>query len=1107
MPGMDTGRSVQQTLLAQAPAAAVLTRQRFDAVLFDMDGVVTKTAAVHTIAWTKTFNEFLRHKFGDNFKPFTQEDYLKYVDGKSREEGIRSFLASRNVQLPAGNPADAEGFSSVHALGKIKNRRFLQSLRDNGVETYETTVALIRKLQQHEFKIAVITASKNGEAVLQAANLAHVFSVKIDGVQAQELNLKSKPHPDTFLAAARQLDVSPARAVVIEDASAGVQAGHEGKFGLVIGVARSNNFDALKQHGADVVVADLAEVDVPGASRLAPGMALAEMKVSEKNWELRYEEFIPEQEGGREALCALGNGYFCTRGAAPESKRDGVHYPGTYLAGGYNRLLSEMEGKSWQREEIVNFPNWLYTTFTVDGGEPFDLSKVELMDYEQRLNLRQGILYRQFRWEDAQGRITSLSQRWFVHMRNYHLAGLETTLIAENWSGKLCFESGIDGRVLNLGVRIDPRLNVRHLEPAGSHVEQLTVELEMVTTQSQLRVAQAAKHRLLLNGDAVHPEIQNIVEPDYAAQRLQVDVSKGDSITLEKVVSVHSSRDWAVSQARTASRQSVEEAPAIAVLFDEQIQAWLTLWHQFDLFMETSEQYSKMLPSLILHLNSFHALQTASPHLGDLDCGVPARGWTGEGYEGHVFWDDLFIFPFINLRMPQITRSLLQYRYRRLGEARKLAAGMGARGARFPWQSGSDGREETPTYLWIPDKQIWIEDHSHLQIHVNAAIAYNIWQHHQVTSNDFFMRAYGAEMLFEIARFFASIARFNDRKKRYEIKGVVGPDEFHTGYPNSDKPGIDNNAYTNLMAVWTICRALETWRAMPRDRRDDLARFLELDEDELGEWEKVSKRMFVPFTADGIISQFEGYDDLQEFPSLAEGGINAEELNRVLREQNGAPNQYKVSKQADVLMLFYLFSIEELKELFNRLGYTFPRDLMARCIKYYIPRTANNSTLSRVAHGWVLSRLYRDRSWGVLSRLCGNNHHHSEEPVFDFDPFDVFLKALGADVFDSERGTREGIHMASMAGTLDIVQRCYTGIVTRGDVLYLDPLLPDGLINLSFSIHYRDQALSIEITQEKLHVTAHFCDARPIKIGFGNRVYPLNAGESKSFRLKEKKAS
>ncbi|HZE21765.1 MAG TPA: glycosyl hydrolase family 65 protein, partial [Desulfobaccales bacterium] len=453
----------------------------------------------------------------------------------------------------------------------------------------------------------------------------------------------------------------------------------------------------------------------------------------------------------------------------------------------------------------------------------------------------------------------------------------------------------------------------------------------------------------------------------------------------------------------------------------------------------------------VLHLYMFHVLQTSSLHTLDLDVGIPSRGWHGEAYRGHIFWDEIFVFPLLNFRLHEITRALLQYRYRRLEAARRHAAASGFRGALYPWQSGSSGREESQKIHLNPDSGHWIPDNTHLQYHVNSAIAYNIYHYYQVTEDMEFMAFYGAEMLLEIARFWGNIATYNEDLERFEILGVVGPDEYHTGYPGVDKPGLNNNAYTNLMAVWVLSRTLELFDLLPQDRSRELCEGLNLRKDELDRWRHISTKMFVPFHGDGIISQFQGYDDLEEFDwqGYREKYGDIQRLDRILEAENDTPNRYKLSKQADVLMLFYLFSSEQLRELFERLGYPFKYETIPNNINYYKERTSHGSTLSRVVHSWVLVRSDRAGSW------------------------ELFTQALQSDIADIQGGTTpEGIHLGAMAGVVDLMQRAYTGLEARGHVLYFNPALPAELGRLLLRIRYRFHSLIVEITPEKLKIEA-----------------------------------
>ena len=235
-----------------------------EACLFDLDGVLTDTARVHAAAWKQMFDEFLRRRAestGEPFLPFDPvQDYDEYVDGKPRYDGVRSFLAARAIELPEGEQDDAAQAETVHGLGNRKNELVLALLERDGVERYEGSVRYVRAVRDAGLRRAVVSSSANTRQVLEAADIADLFEVRVDGVVAQEEHLKGKPAPDTFLAAAQKVGVDPSAAAVFEDALAGVAAGKAGRFGFVVGVDRAGQADALREHGADVVVSDLAEL-------------------------------------------------------------------------------------------------------------------------------------------------------------------------------------------------------------------------------------------------------------------------------------------------------------------------------------------------------------------------------------------------------------------------------------------------------------------------------------------------------------------------------------------------------------------------------------------------------------------------------------------------------------------------------------------------------------------------------------------------------------------------------------------------------------------------------------------------------------------------------
>ncbi len=788
-------------------------------------------------------------------------------------------------------------------------------------------------------------------------------------------------------------------------------------------------------------------------------------------WSLVYEGFDPEREPLREALCTLGNGLFASRAAAAESVAGGVHYPGTYTAGCYNALRSVVAGREVEDESLVNLPNWVHLTFRIEDGEWFDVADVTLDEYRQELDLRRALLTKRLRFRDPEGRDTEVTERRFLSMANPNVAALRTTLRPVNWSGRVTFRSALDGRVSNDGVARYRGLANRHLTPVqASASDPEALLLEMETGGSHVRVAEAARTRVLRDGEQTQLTTSTFEEPDWVGVELEVEAREGEQITAEKVVGMYTSREPALSEpALEAGRDMVRLAGFDELLADHDLR-WDELWDLCSLELEDSG--GAALTELRLHI--YHLLANISEHTRDVDAGVPARGLAGEAYRGHVFWDALFIFPFLNLRLPDLTRNLLLYRYRRLNSARRAASELGYDGALYPWQSGSSGVELTPTVHLNPRSGHWNPDKSRLQRHINAAIAYDVWLYQQATNDVEFLALNGAEMFIEIARFWASLAAYDPARERYVIRGVVGPDEYHDGYPESEAPGVHNNAYTNAMAAWVLWRAEDVLAALPEQRRDELSHTLGLSDEERERWEEISRRLFLPFHDDGIISQFEGYEQLRELDwegYRARYG-NIQRLDRILEAEGDTPNAYKASKQADVLMLFYLLSADELRTLFERLGYRFEDDTIPKNTDYYLARTSHGSTLSEVVHAWVLVRADRERSWKFFS------------------------EALESDLLDTQGGTTaEGVHLGAMAGTVDLVQRAYTGIETRDEVLWLRPSLPEGLTRLRFRVRYRRHwGLEIEITRDRVRISARPADVYPIRVGIEDEIVELAAG-------------
>ncbi len=792
---------------------------------------------------------------------------------------------------------------------------------------------------------------------------------------------------------------------------------------------------------------------------------------------LTYDGFEPGSEGLREALTSTGNGYLCTRGAAEWEDADGVHYPGTYVHGGYNRETTILGGSPVLNEDLVNLPNWLVLKLRIEGGEAIRLADAGLLEYRHELDIQHATITRRIRFRDRCGRQTTLQSRRFVSMADVHHAGIEWTLVPENWSGRVEVVTAIDGRVSNAGVARYQQMEGRHLDPVGPRtLGPEVIALKAETRQSNLYVSEAARTRVFRGDQQLQVERKLFQTEDYIQQVLVFDVQQGVPARVEKIVTFYTSRDPAVSDTLVKAATSAARHTDFAASFERHAAAWDELWRVCDVRVSGDER-----AQLLLRLHIAHVLQVCSRNTADLDAGLPARGLNGEAYRGHVFWDEIYALPFFNVRLPEVTRGLLMYRYRRIGEARAAARQAGFRGAMFPWQSGSEGIEETQRVHLNPVSDRWEPDLSRNQRHVNAAIFYNIWHYFQATYDQAFLRDYGAEMMLEIVRFWASIACFNPERERYEIYGVMGPDEFHDKYPDAAQGGLRNNAFTNVMVAWLCDVAGQLLALLPASRAAALRERLSIGDDELAVWQDMSRRMFVPFHGDGIISQFEGYEDLDELDwdaYQAKYG-NIQRLDRILRAEGRDPNRYKVTKQADTVMLFFLFRSEELGEVFGRLGYAYRADTAARNVAYYDQRTSHGSTLSVVTHAGVLAAIDPEGSW------------------------ERFLVALHSDADDIQGGTtKEGIHMGVMSGTLDLVQRCYAGAHVRDGALYFDPRLPSRLDGLSFSGQFRDTPIEVTLTRDRLTLAVHPEGAsRPIRVAIPGDVRELRPGEQTVFEL------
>ncbi|MFK5857628.1 MAG: beta-phosphoglucomutase family hydrolase [Bacteroidota bacterium] len=1018
-----------------------MTKNAFEAVIFDLDGVITKTATTHSRAWKKMFDDYLINrskKLNEQYIEFTPDDYLTFVDGKPRYEGVKSFLDSRNIELPFGTPDDSTELQTVCGLGNRKNEAFNDVLKKEGVEVYPSTVRLLEQLKKDNIRIGVASSSKNAKSVLEAAGLMHFIETRVDGVVSADTGLKGKPAPDIFLTAAKNLGVDINKSIVIEDAVSGVQAGKNGNFGLVLGLAREDNNEALKAVGADIVINDLEEITLDEINNwFISG-------IENDNWKLTYNDYQPSKEKSREALLTVGNGYFGTRGAMEENAAGDNNYPGTYIAGLYNRLITQIGDKDIENEDFVVAPNWLALSFKIDDEPWFNANTHKIESISRTLNFRNGLLTRSMIVIDDQGHKTLMESSRIASMANKHQAAIKYSITPLNYSGQISFSSQLDGTVKNEGVNRYKQLNSQHLNPVEQGGNDNITWLKVCTTQSNIEVFEASKLRLISNNISIDNKYGVSTDEGIVYTYIDYQAKVNQTITLEKLVTIYDTNNDG-ENIKQKSLNELNSMQSFDTILSESEKAWDSIWSKADIKLSGDRAAQKML-----RLHIYHLMVSASPHNKSIDAGITARGLHGEAYRGHIFWDELFILPFYDIHFPETAKSMLMYRYRRLEKAREYAEEYGYRGAMFPWQSGSDGREETQIMHLNPISGKWGDDYSSLQRHVSLAIAYNIWQYFNITNDVKFIEEYGAEMFLEICRFWESKTNFNPKIGRYSIDKVMGPDEFHESYPDATDGGISDNAYTNIMTVWILSKAPKILDTMSSATRNSLVSKIDFQDSELEHWTEIQKKINLVINKEGIIAQYDGYFELKEldWDYYKNKYSDIHRMDRLLKAEGKSADDYKVAKQADMLMTFYNLDNEEVTEILNNLNYKLPNDYLEKNLNFYLKRTSHGSTLSRVVHA-QLANIINDKklSW------------------------ELYNDALTSDYNDIQGGTTaEGIHAGVMAGTVMIAISTYAGVDLRGKLIKVNPNLPIHWKKLQFSLDFKGANYQFTITQKGVDI-------------------------------------
>lgn len=969
-------------LMDRQGVAASSPSGELKAIIFDLDGVITDTAEYHYRAWQRLADE--------EGLPFNRQ-MNEQLRGVGRRESLQIILA--------GRPATEE---QIAALMERKNSYYVAMLEQiTPADLLPGALPLLRELRAAGLKVAIGSVSKNAQTVIHRLGLADLLDAVADGYTTD----RSKPAPDLFLQAAALLGVPPAACAVVEDAAAGIDAAQAaGMWAIGLGPAQRvghahARFDSLE------------------------GVTLADIRAALEaaSWTVAETAFDPTHQHHKETIFTVGNGYLCVRGVLEEG------YPGDMPASFVHRLWDDMP---INYTELANIPRWWGVDLWVNGVR-FRLDRGKVLGYRRQLDLRTGVLSRTVRWQPIEGGpMVDLRFARFTSLVEPKLAAVQVQVTVVEGEAELRLRTGLDAHVENIGLR--------HWDLIGQSVQpdpsassgQALATLQVRTRATGLDLALAAAVNLESRSSASADEVQaelahpRTCDPDgQPSVERRATLRAGDSLTLEKFVGLVSSLNSADPLPAATATAQAAQAQGYAALQAANAAAWAKTWETSDVIVEGDHE-----AQLALRFNIFQLL-IAAPRYTDR-ASIGAKTLSGFGYRHHTFWDtEIFMLPLFIYTQPALARHMLLYRWHNLPGARTKAAANGYEGAQFPWESAGDGSEVTPT--WLPHfanpKQlvrIWTGD---IEIHITADVAYGVMHYWRVTGDDAFLRDYGAEIVLDGARFWASAAKLAGDGK-YHYRHVIGPDEYH------DR--IDDNAYTNYLAQWHLETALNVLAWLQREhpaKAAELVTALDLSEKRLAHWADVIGCLYLPVDLEaGLIEQFAGFFGLQDTDlSVLRDPNRTKSMQALLGIEGCAATQ--TLKQPDVLMLQYLLA-EQFSPEQVRVNYD-----------YYSPRTDHEFGSSL---GPSISAIMACRVGD-----CATGYQH-------------FLRAARADLLDVRGNASDGIHGASAGGLWQAAVFGFGGLRVHENGWKTHPRLPDGWTRLAFKFYYRGELQSVEIRRD-----------------------------------------
>ncbi len=740
-----------------------------------------------------------------------------------------------------------------------------------------------------------------------------------------------------------------------------------------------------------------------------------------KNWIVAEADFSRNLLGKAEAVMSLGNGYMGLRSATEEPYVGEVR--NLFVAGTFNQS---------DRIEVSELPNAADVTrldIRVDG-ERLDAAPSRTANYVRALNLKEAELTRSFIWTTSAGKEVAFTFKRFVSLDNLHVIAMSLEIEALDADVQISIESGINAQVANSGSQ--------HFYEGEKRIyDKKYIEMIQKTVESQIDFMFHTVHHASLDGVELEEPFMRI-DRRVVMLTFKSAVAKGQKLSLEKLTTVHTSRDkdLAGMELQDMRQQALSSLRACAAkgydaLLLEHTRAWeRKVWGVYPLHIDSENDFDLLAARFAL----YHLTVMTPAH--DERMGIAAKGLSGEGYHGHSFWDtEMFILPFFTYSNPQIARSLLTYRYLGLEGARKKAKSNGYEGAMYPWEAAwpSDG-EVAPEWGRVDvvtgkQTKIWT---GFIEQHITADVAFAVWQYYMATDDQAFMEEFGYEIIFDTAKFWASRLEWDDSRQQYSINDVIGPDEY--------KEHVDNNAFTNYFAHFNLELAVTYYQQL---RELDTAVYQKLNaklqlEQAAIAWNEAIDKLYLPQPRDTdlLVPQDDTYltkriIDLTKYK-------NQTHVNTIFEDYSLEQlSDIQVSKQADLMILFYLLEDK------------FSEEVKIANYHYYEPKTLHDSSLSLSTHA-ILANDLNDRSLA----------------------YQLYQQACEIDLGPDMKSSDLGMHTASIGGIWQIIVMGFAGVRMIHGKLRMNPKLPAHWNKLEFSISWKGQRLEVAIGKDKLVITA-----------------------------------